>query len=114
MKVYWSSIFLLPSEVIKECERMMRRFMWGGNGNSFKQSLVKWSKVCLPWQGGGLGIKPMKAWNQALLLKQIWNLLTDHSLWVQWCKLKLIRKHSFWKTPSTGPLSWSWRQILLL
>ncbi|GAV93076.1 zf-RVT domain-containing protein [Cephalotus follicularis] len=56
----------------------------------------------------------MKTWNQALLLKQIWNLLTDHSLWVQWCKKYLIRKHSFWNLPSAGYHSWSWRQILLL
>ncbi|GAV81788.1 hypothetical protein CFOL_v3_25241, partial [Cephalotus follicularis] len=70
--------------------------------------------VCLPWKEGGLGIKSMKTWNQALLLKQIWNLLTDHSLWVQWCKLNLIRKLSFWNTPATGSSSWAWRQILLL
>ncbi|GAV64875.1 hypothetical protein CFOL_v3_08390, partial [Cephalotus follicularis] len=95
LQVFWSSTFLLPSAVTKECEKLMRRFLWGGKGNSFKLSLVKWSKVCLPWQEGGLGIKPMKSWNQALLLKQIWNLLNDHSLWVQWCKLNLIRKHSF-------------------
>ncbi|GAV71775.1 hypothetical protein CFOL_v3_15264, partial [Cephalotus follicularis] len=114
MQVFWSSTFLLPSVVIMECERIMRRFLWGGNGNSLKQSLVKWSKVCLPWQEGVLGMKSMKSWNQALLLKKIWNLLTGHFVWVQWSKLNLIRKHSFWNTPSAGAFSWSCRQILLL
>ncbi|GAV87873.1 zf-RVT domain-containing protein [Cephalotus follicularis] len=56
----------------------------------------------------------MKAWNRALLLKLIWNLLTEHSLWVQWCKQHLIRKHSFWNLPTTGSISWAWRQILHL
>ncbi|GAV91933.1 zf-RVT domain-containing protein [Cephalotus follicularis] len=114
MQVFWCSTFLLPAAVIKDCERIWRSFLWGNSGSSRKHSLVKWSNVCLPRQEGGLGIKSLKAWNQALLLKQIWSLLNDHSLWVQWCKLNLIRKHSFWTLPSSGSLSWSWRQILLL
>ncbi|GAV59835.1 hypothetical protein CFOL_v3_03366, partial [Cephalotus follicularis] len=69
LQVFWSSTLLLSSAITKECEKLMRRFLWGGKGNSLKQSLVKWSKVCLPWQEDGLGIKPMKSWNQALLLK---------------------------------------------
>ncbi|GAV92425.1 zf-RVT domain-containing protein, partial [Cephalotus follicularis] len=114
MQVFWASTFLLPATIIKDCERTLRRFLWGGSGNSHKHSLVKWSKVCLPRQEGGLGIKSLKSWNRALLLKQIWNLLTDHSLWVQWCKVNLIRKHNFWTLSSYGPLSWSWKQIILL
>ncbi|GAV90977.1 hypothetical protein CFOL_v3_34377 [Cephalotus follicularis] len=114
MKIFWSSSFLLPAKVMTECERILRRFLWGGNGSVFKQSLVKWANVCLPWQEGGLGIKRMKTWNQALLLHQIWNLLNGHSLWAHWCKLNLIRKHSFWSVPSSGSHSWSWRQILHL
>ncbi|GAV69154.1 hypothetical protein CFOL_v3_12655, partial [Cephalotus follicularis] len=114
MQVYWCSTFLLPISVIKECERILKRFLWGGSSNSIKQSLVKWDKVCTPFPEGGLGIKSMKIWNKALLLKQVWNLLTDHSLWVQWCKKHLIRKHSFWTLPSRGCYSWSRRQILNL
>ncbi|GAV71321.1 hypothetical protein CFOL_v3_14815 [Cephalotus follicularis] len=83
MQVFWCNTFMLPVSVIKECERTLRRFLWGGSGSSVKQSLVKWDKVCTPCQEGGLGIKNMKIWNKALLLKQVWNLLTDQSLWVQ-------------------------------
>ncbi|GAV76603.1 zf-RVT domain-containing protein [Cephalotus follicularis] len=114
MQVFLCSAFLLLAAVIKDCERTLRRFLWGGNGTSQKHSLVKWSNVCLPRQEGGLGIKSLKFLNQVLFLKHIWNLLNDHSLWVQWCMLNLIRKHSFWTLPSYGFLSWSWRQILLL
>ncbi|GAV89424.1 hypothetical protein CFOL_v3_32839 [Cephalotus follicularis] len=55
-----------------------------------KSVTVKWTNVCLPRQESGLGIKSLKDWNQALLLKQIWSILNDHSLWVQCCKLNLI------------------------
>ncbi|GAV92962.1 zf-RVT domain-containing protein, partial [Cephalotus follicularis] len=87
MQVFWASTFLLSATIIKDCERTLRRFLWGGSGNSHKHSLVKWSKVCLPRQEGGLGIKSLKSWN---------------------------RKHIFWTLSSYGPLSWSWKQILLL
>ncbi|GAV92486.1 hypothetical protein CFOL_v3_35865, partial [Cephalotus follicularis] len=80
MQVFWCSTFLLSAEVIKECERILRNFLWGSSGTPSKRSLVKWTKVCLPQHEGGLGIKSLKAWKQALLLKQIWNILNDHSL----------------------------------
>ncbi|GAV86407.1 LOW QUALITY PROTEIN: zf-RVT domain-containing protein, partial [Cephalotus follicularis] len=98
MQVFWCTTFSLPAAVIKECEKVMRRFLWGGNGSSHKHSLVKWSIVCLPREGG-LGIKSLKSRNKVLLLKKIWDLLNDHSLWVRW---------------SSGSLSWSWGQILHL
>ncbi|GAV75593.1 hypothetical protein CFOL_v3_19071 [Cephalotus follicularis] len=113
MQVFWCSSFMLPVSVIKECEKTLRRFLWGGSGNAVKQSLVKWAKVCTPCQEGGFGVKNLTTWNTALLLKQVWNLLTDHSLWVQ-CKMYLIRKHSFWTLPIRGLHSWAWRQIMNL
>ncbi|GAV73258.1 zf-RVT domain-containing protein, partial [Cephalotus follicularis] len=114
MQVFWCSSFMLPASVIKECERILRRFLWGGSSNAVKQSLVKWAKVCTPCQEGGLGVKNLTTWNTTLLLKQVWNLLIDHSLWMQWCKMYLIRKHSFWILPIRGLHSWAWRQILNL
>ncbi|GAV88656.1 zf-RVT domain-containing protein [Cephalotus follicularis] len=38
----------------------------------------------------------------------------EQSLWVKWCHAYLLQKFNFWTTPTTGFLSWSWRQILLL
>lgn len=40
--------------------------------------------MCQPLSNGGLGIKNMRAMNDALLLKLAWGLITDNgSLWVQ-------------------------------
>ncbi|GAV92767.1 zf-RVT domain-containing protein, partial [Cephalotus follicularis] len=108
MQVFWCSTFLLPAAAIKDCERILRNFLWGNSGTTSKRSLVKWTNVCLPRQEGGLGLKSLRTWNQALLLKQIWSILNDHSLWVQWCKLNLIRKHSFWTLPTTGAMFSLW------
>ncbi|GAV92419.1 zf-RVT domain-containing protein, partial [Cephalotus follicularis] len=87
MQTYWCNTFLLPICTIKDCERILRTFLWGGPG----RGKVKWDDVCRPQEEGGLGIKAARTWNKALLLKQIWNLLL-----------------------AQGLLSWSWRQLLLL
>ncbi|GAV93068.1 LOW QUALITY PROTEIN: zf-RVT domain-containing protein, partial [Cephalotus follicularis] len=72
MQTYWSSIFLLPKHTIRQCERVLRGFLWGGLG----RGKVKWADVCKPEMEGGLGIKDMKTWNKALLLKQVWGLMS--------------------------------------
>ncbi|GAV69290.1 LOW QUALITY PROTEIN: zf-RVT domain-containing protein, partial [Cephalotus follicularis] len=82
VQVFWSSMFLLPASVTNKCERTMRRFLWGGSGQCGKSSKVNWSQVCKPVQEGGLGIKRMRSWNEALLLKQIWNLVQQRHSWV--------------------------------
>ncbi|GAV89736.1 hypothetical protein CFOL_v3_33150 [Cephalotus follicularis] len=110
MQVYWCSAFFLPSTFAKECDRILRKFLWGGQG----RGKVKWTEVCKPMAEGGLGIKEMKTWNRALLLKQVWDILMDQSLWARWCHVYLIKQSKFWIMPANGLQSWSWRQILLL
>ncbi|GAV62215.1 LOW QUALITY PROTEIN: zf-RVT domain-containing protein, partial [Cephalotus follicularis] len=92
MQVYWCSAFLLPSSIAKECDRILRKFLWGGQG----RGKVKWTEVCKPMAEGRLGIKDLKTWNRALFLKQIWDIVINQSL------------------PTIGLHYWSWRQILLL
>ncbi|GAV74075.1 hypothetical protein CFOL_v3_17557, partial [Cephalotus follicularis] len=65
MQVYWCNMFLLTVSIVKECERVLRKFLWGSHG----RGKVKWSSVCKPLKEGGLGIKDLKTWNKALLLK---------------------------------------------
>ncbi|GAV92989.1 zf-RVT domain-containing protein, partial [Cephalotus follicularis] len=110
MQTYWSSIFLLPKHTIRQCERVLRGFLWGGQG----RGKVKWADVCKPEMEGGLGIKDMKTWNKALLLKQVWSVLVEDTLWVKWCHAYLLNSCNFWTAPIRGLMSWSWRQTLLL
>ena len=53
-------------------ESIQRNFLWGSSEGSFKYPLVAWEKVYLPVELGGLGIRSVTSFNQALLGKWLW------------------------------------------
>ena len=53
----------------KRLETLQREFLWYGNSCQKKTHLVDWDSICKPKERGGLGIRPLKQMNQALLGK---------------------------------------------
>ena len=66
---YYLSLFTTPKAVAYRLERIQRNFLWGSSVECFKYPLVAWEKVCLPRESGGLGIRTLASFNQALLGK---------------------------------------------
>lgn len=79
---YYFSFFKVPKTVIKEMVRIQQNFLWGGSEDVKKMAWVRWSKICLPKEMGGLGVRNMEIFNTALLGKWRWKLLVDRgNLW---------------------------------
>ena len=72
LPTYFSSLFTIPIAVAARLERIQRNFLWGSSEGSFKYPLVAWDKVCSPIEMGGLGIRNVVSFNQALLRKWLW------------------------------------------
>ena len=70
LPTYFLSLF--PEDIAIRIERLQRNFLWGGIDESPKFRLVKWAQVCSPLQSGGLGIRNLRVFNQALLGKWLW------------------------------------------
>ena len=66
------SLFTIPKSVAARLESIQRNFLWGSFEGSFKYPLVAWENVCLPVEMGGLGIRSVVSFNQALLGKWLW------------------------------------------
>ncbi|VYS58453.1 unnamed protein product [Arabidopsis thaliana] len=110
---FWMSAFRLPSACIKEIDSICSSFLWSGPELNTKKAKVAWSDVCTPKDEGGLGIRSLKEANKVSLLKLIWRMLSSTSLWVQWLRLYLLRKGSFWSISGNTTLgSWMWKKIL--
>ena len=71
LPTYFLSLFTIPKSVAARLESIQRNFLWGllrGVSN-----ILWWpGKMCLPVEMGGLGIRSVVSFNQALLGKWLW------------------------------------------
>ena len=86
---YYLSLFPLPASVAHKMEVLQRNFLWGSFGSDFKFHLVRWNMVKQPFSIGGLGVKDLRLFNEALLGKWLWRFLTEKGkLWREVVALK--------------------------
>jgi hypothetical protein len=87
--VSYLSFFKAPSGIVSKLESLFKQFLWGGSEDSKKVNWVKWDKVCLDKEHGGLGIKNVKTFNVALLGKWVWRMRVEkETLWYKTLKNK--------------------------
>lgn len=73
LPVYFMSCLNIPAWVIKEIDKIRRRFLWHGVTQETKKlSLANWEVVCTPKIMGGLGVTDLRIFNQSLLTKHYW------------------------------------------
>ena len=66
------SLFPIPISVALRIDKIQRDFLWGRMGEGKKFHLVNWSQVCQPLKMGGLGVRNLRIFNQALMGKWLW------------------------------------------
>eukprot|EP00253_Pinus_taeda_P027507 PITA_27507 len=78
LPIYQFATTLAPTSIHKHMELIIRSFLWqGGKQDTKKFSLVKWSRVILPLDKGGLGIRVPRLANMAMGFKLIWRILSE-------------------------------------
>lgn len=63
------SLFNTPVAVIGKLEKLQSSFLWDAVDGAKKFHLFQWETVTSPIWCGGLGVKDMKVFNKALLVK---------------------------------------------
>jgi hypothetical protein len=81
MPTYMLSLFPIPVDVAKHIEKIQRDFLWGELNDEVKLHLVDWDRVYFPISEGGLGIRNMRKFNQALLGKWLWRYAHEDGAW---------------------------------
>jgi hypothetical protein len=99
------SLFPIPADVAKHIEKIQRDFLWGGMNDEFKYHLVEWDKVCTPIDEGGLGIRNIRRFNQALLGKWLWWFAHEEGAW--WRSVLVNKYGSAWGGWRSGVISGS-------
>ncbi|GJW51000.1 hypothetical protein Tco_0092351 [Tanacetum coccineum] len=76
---------------------------------------VSWDSICKLKDQGGLGIKNLQEWNEVLLIKQLWNVVSKKStLWVKWVNSENLKGRSIWEVNATANSSAGLKEILRL
>ncbi|XP_042950136.1 uncharacterized mitochondrial protein AtMg00310-like [Carya illinoinensis] len=74
---YTMSCFKLPATFCNEIENMMAKSWWGQKQDENKVRWVSWSKMCEAKANGGMSFKELQIFNEALLAKQGWRIMTE-------------------------------------
>lgn len=70
-------LFLMPSQVSLELDRLIDNFFWEGNAGSKITHLVRRKSVCKPEVDGGLGIDALKHKKLSLIAKRGWRFMME-------------------------------------
>ncbi|XP_048621914.1 uncharacterized protein LOC111212914 [Brassica napus] len=110
---YSMSCFELLVSLCKRIQSVLTRFWWDSPDGSRKMCWVAWETLTKPKAGGGLGLRDIQLFNQALLAKQAWRILTKpDSLLARILLGKYCHKKHFLDAMVPATCSHGWRSIL--
>lgn len=110
---YAMSCFQLPMSLCKRIQSTLTRFWWDDTTDKRKMCWVAWDKLTKPKASGGLGLRDIQIFNQALLGKVAWRILTvPNCLLARVLTGKYCHKRSFLEAQLPAVCSHGWRSIL--
>ncbi|XP_071729169.1 uncharacterized protein [Rutidosis leptorrhynchoides] len=77
--------------------------------------MVAWKMICRPKKQRGLSLRPLKEWNDVLLMKQVWKIISQkESNWWNWVNVVKLKGRDVMDIGQEANDSRGWRQILRL
>ncbi|XP_026429066.1 uncharacterized protein LOC113325041 [Papaver somniferum] len=69
---------------------------WMGDPAKRKSIVLKWDKVCSPFEEGGLGLRILEIMNKPMLMKLWWKMLNSKEEWARYFQGKFLTKNGEW------------------
>ncbi|CAN1752592.1 LINE-1 retrotransposable element ORF2 protein [Linum perenne] len=112
--IFSMNVFMLPITLVIEIERLINSFWWGDNTNGERGiAWMRWERLCVKKNDGGLGFKDLHAFNMAMVGKQGWKLMMDKdALVTRIFKAKYFPKKDFLSATLKNNPSFAWHSIL--
>lgn len=77
LSLYHLSYFKLTSQEAHKCDLLLSNFFWGSGNGKNSPHMKAWDTICRPKGEGGLGIKKILEFNDALIGKQAWRVISN-------------------------------------
>ena len=108
------SCFELPKGLCKQIQSVLNRFWWDDNMDGRKKICwISWENLMKPKILGGLGIRDVKIFNQALLGKIAWRIISNPDCLLSRILIgKYCHNASFLTTTLPSSSSHGWKEIL--
>lgn len=104
--------FRIPTTTCREMESICARFWWSSSKDKNGIHWKSWDTLCLPKAEGGLGFRSFGSFNQALIAKQVWRILTrPDSLMAQVFKSRYFRNTDVLHAGIGRNPSFVWRSL---
>ncbi|KAL9831121.1 putative ribonuclease H domain, reverse transcriptase zinc-binding domain-containing protein [Arabidopsis thaliana] len=114
MPTYTMSCFKLPNTLCKRIQSALTRFWWDSAADKKKMCWIDWLKMAKTKKEGGLGFKDITNFNDALLAKVSWRILTSPCCLLARILLgKYCRSSSFLDCTVASYSSHGWRSICM-
>jgi hypothetical protein len=111
--LYAMSCFDLTKGLCDELSMMIGRYWWSQQDKVHKIHWLSWEKLTRSKKKGGLGFRDLHLFNQAMLARQAWRLLTRlDTLCGQVLKDKYFPNKNILQCITQDGISYSWRSIL--
>ncbi|XP_027065073.1 uncharacterized mitochondrial protein AtMg00310-like [Coffea arabica] len=113
MPTYAMACCKLPKGLCVEVCKEMAKFWWEDKGQERRVHWMGWSKLSEVKGKGGLGFRDLMDFNNAMLAKKFWRILTRPNLMVsRILRGKYFKGESIWKMKIKASDSWMWKSIL--
>ncbi|CAA7048221.1 unnamed protein product [Microthlaspi erraticum] len=114
MPTYSMSCFKLPVNLCQRIQSVLTRFWWDGNDGKRKMCWIAWDKLTLGKREGGLGLRDIQCFNDALLSKLSWRLISNpECLLARLLKGKYFPETTFLDCGSSAGSSHGWKGIVI-
>jgi hypothetical protein len=110
---YVMSCFQLPVGTCEEMRKIIANQWWGFKDGKRKMHWKSWDWLSSPKDLGGLGFRDMEIFNQAMLGRQCWRMITEpNSLCARVLKGRYFPNGDFWTALCPRSASYTWRSII--
>lgn len=113
IQAYWSSVYLLPKNVLRKINSILSQFLWKGKIGHRGGARVSWDQISQTYSRGGLDVPDLSNLNRALMLKTLWNICRKkESLWIKWVHQVILKGSTVWDYQPKHTDSWLVRGLM--